>query len=380
MSNELVHDKTAGNGRVHQDRNPTGGDPTGGNPTGGDPRDSLRLMEIAAGGCASRVLAVAARLRIADVLDGGFLSADEIAARTGADRDVLPLLLHVLVSSGVFERDEKGAFGLAPGSAALRSDHPGSLRNFLVLLAETYDDAFGGLLGTALTGRSGFEQVFGVPFYEYLGRTPEAEGVFDAAMAELAVPAAAALVERFDFSGVRRVVDVGGGDGTMITSILAGNPHLEGVCVDRPSVCERAGARLAATAGHPLAGRLSFRPSDIFREVSEGGDLYLLKNVLHDWSHENGVRILTAVRRAMTRTARTLAPGLPRPRLIVLEPLLGAEADAAHSLFRTVVCGKGTGGFERHDDLRALLGAAEFGVLSVERLSSGHHAFECSPS
>ncbi|MFJ2213077.1 methyltransferase [Streptomyces sp. NPDC101062] len=342
------------------------------------PGDARRLMEIAAGGCASRVLAVAARLRIADVLEGGFLPADEIAERTGADRDVLPLLLQVLVTCGIFERDRHGAFGLAPGSAALRSGHPGSLRNFVILLAETYDDAFGGLLETARTGRSGFERVFGVPLYEYLGRTPEAEGVFDAAMAELAVPAAAALVERFDFSGVRRVVDVGGGDGTMIMSILAGNPHLEGVCVDRPSVCERADARLAATAGHPLAGRLRFHPSDIFQEVSEGGDLYLLKNVLHDWSHEGGVRILTAVRRAMTRTARTHAPGVPRPRLIVMEPLLETETDAAHSLFQTVICGKETRSFGHHDDLRALLSAADFGVLSVERLASGHHAFECA--
>jgi C-methyltransferase len=344
-----------------------------------DPQDTMRLVELAAGGCFSRVLAVAARLRVADVLDDGFRPADEIAEATGTDPDVLLRLLQVLASRGILERDRAGAFGLAAGSAALRSDHPRSLRNFLILLAETYDDAFGALLGTTRTGRSGFEQVFGVPLYDYLGRNPEAEGVFDAAMAELAGPAAAALVDAFDFSAVRRVVDVGGGDGTMIISILAGNPHLEGVCVDRPSVCARADARVAAATGHPLAGRLRFHPADIFEEVAEGGDLYLLKNVLHDWSQAGGVRILTAVRRAMTRTADARDPAVPRPRLIVMEPLLGQDSDAAHFLFQMVICGKETRGFEDHDDMRGLLTAAEFELLSVERLSSGHHAFECSP-
>lgn len=344
---------------------------------GAEPPDGMRVAALASGGYLPRALAVAARLRIADVLDGGSLSADAIAERTGTDPHVLRRLLHVLALHGVFERDASGRFAVTEDFAVLGSDHPRSVRNLCILLGETYDDAFGALLTTLRTGRSGFEQVFGTSLYDYLGRTPEAEEVFDAAMAELSVSAAADLSERFDFSGVRRVVDVGGGNGTVIGSLLTRNPHLEGVCVDRPSVCERARAELAATTGHPLTGRLAFHPADIFETVADGGDLYLLKNVLHDWSPEQCVRILTAVRDAMTRTAHDGGPGLPRPRLIVLEPLLDEETDAAHALFQTVLCGTRARGFHTHDDMRRLLTAAHLDLLSTHHLPGGHHAFEC---
>ncbi|MER5629133.1 methyltransferase [Streptomyces nitrosporeus] len=251
------------------------------------------------------------------------------------------------------------------------------MRNRCILLAETYDDAFGALLSTPRTGRAGFHEVFGVPLYEYLEGAPDAERVFDAAMAELARSAAEAVADRFDFSPVRRVVDIGGGDGTVLSTILARYPHLEGVCVDRPSVCRRSSDR--AAAGRTLAGRLTFRPGDIFESVASGGDLYLLKNVLHDWPWHSCLRILASVRNAMTRADDAQAPGRVPPHLIVLEPLLHREADSVHALFRTVVSGSGAGDFETPEDMRRLLAEADLELLSVTELSSGHHAFECTP-
>lgn len=309
---------------------------------------------------------------MADVLEDGFLSADEIAERTGADPVVLPRLLQVLALCGVFERDEDGRFALAADFTTLRGDHPQSMRNFCILLAETYVDAFGSLLHTVRTGESGFHEVYGVPLYEHLERDPEAGGLFDAAMAEMAVPVAMALLERYDFSAARRVVDVGGGNGSVLASLLAGHPHLEGVCVDRPSVCERADGRTSR-------GRLRFHPADIFEAVPSGGDLYLLKNVLHDWAPDQCLRLLAAVHRAMLRTADTREAGLPSPRLLVVEPPFEPESDAAHALFKMVLCGKDTRGLST-DDLRRLLATADFEVLSVTPLPSGHHLFECAAS
>ncbi|MEU0400896.1 methyltransferase [Streptomyces sp. NPDC006197] len=341
--------------------------------------NQMEIARLAAGGCFSRALATAARLGIADVLDGGRLPHHDLAKRTGSDPDVMLRLLQVLGLGGVVERDEDGSFGVTEAFAALRGDHPRSLRNFCILMAETYDDAFGALPHTVRTGESGFREVFGVPLYEYLERDPEAGRIFDGAMSELARPMVAELVRRHDFSSVNTVVDVGGGDGTMLAGILADHPHLTGVCVDRASVCARGGEALRASAGHRIAERVTFHPADIFEEVPEGGDRYLLKNVLHDWSPETCVRLLTAVGRAMRRTAEAREPGLAPPRLLVVEPLLDQESDAPHVLFQMVMCGKDIGGFGE-SDLRRLLRRSGFDPVAVERLAGGHHLFECVPS
>ncbi|MFJ9887363.1 methyltransferase [Streptomyces sp. NPDC091287] len=337
-----------------------------------------RLAALASGGCISRVLAVTARLGLADILDGGSMTPDDLAARTGTDQDVLLRILHVLSHYEIFESAPDGTFALAEEFAALRKDHPHSVRNRCILLAETYDDAFGALLSTVRTGRPGFDKVFGSSLYEYLEGDPATEQVFDAAMAELAQSAAEAVAEQFDFSAVRCVVDIGGGNGTVLGAILARNPHLEGVCVDRPSVCARSATRMAA-AGHPHGGRLSFHPANIFESVADGGDLYLLKNVLHDWPWHLCLRILASVRNAMTHSPASRAPGAAPPRLIVLEPLLDREADSVHALFRTVISGSGAGAFETPEDMRRLLTEAGLDLLSVTGLASGHHAFECTP-
>ncbi|OON81675.1 hypothetical protein B1H18_05860 [Streptomyces tsukubensis] len=339
----------------------------------------MQIAWIAAGGCLSRALATAAGLGIADIMDGGPLPHRTLAERTGSDPDVMLRLMQVLAMGGVVESDEDGAFAMTEAFTALRADHPRSLRNFCILMGEMYDDAFGALPHTVRTGESGFRHVFGVPLYEYLETEPEAGRIFDGAMSELARPVVAALTERHDFSAVRTVVDVGGGDGTVLAGILARHPHLTGVCVDRTSVCARAEESLRAGPGHRAVGRVTFHPADIFEEVPAGGDRYLLKNVLHDWSPEMCVRVLTAIGRAMRRTIEAREPGLAPPRLLVLEPLLDREPDAAHVLFQMVMCGKDAGGLGE-SDVRRLLQRAGLVPVHVERLAGGHHVFECVPA
>ncbi|MEU0932965.1 methyltransferase [Embleya sp. NPDC005971] len=343
-----------------------------------DDGDEMQAVRLAAGGCSARALAVVARLGIADLVSGGAMSAHEIARRTESDPEVLARVMQTLALYGVFTRDTNGGFALSEHYASLRADHPRSVRNLCILTAETYDDAFAALLGTVRTGHSGFHRVFGMSLYEFLESSPDTGEIFDAAMSELARPTAAALAQEYDFAQVDTLIDVGGGDGTTLAGVLAGHPHLRGVCVDRPAVCARGEATLGASAGRPIADRISFRAADIFEEVPAGGDRYLLKNVLHDWSPQTCVRLLTAVGRAMRRTAEAREPGLGSPRLLVLEPLLDQESDAAHVLFQMVMCGKDTGGFGERD-LRALLERADLELLSTWRSAGGHHVFECEP-
>ncbi|MGA4538725.1 methyltransferase family protein [Uniformispora flossi] len=124
---------------------------------------------LAGGGGMARALALAARLGIPDILNGGALPAPEIARRTASDPDVLARLLQTLAFCGVFTCDEAGGFALSPDFAPLRADHRCSVRNLAILMAETYDDACAALPETVRTGRSAFRHVFGVPLYEFRG-------------------------------------------------------------------------------------------------------------------------------------------------------------------------------------------------------------------
>ncbi|OON71708.1 methyltransferase [Streptomyces tsukubensis] len=334
------------------------------------------IAKLAVGGWFSRALAVTARLGIADVLKDGALSHTEIAERTDSDPDVLLRLMRVLVFCGVAERDENGEFAITEKFAQLRTDHPWSMRHVCMLFAETYDDAFGGLLHTVKTGESGFQEVFGVSLYEHLERDAESARVFDQAMVDLARPVVSALLERHDFSEVGKVVDVGGGGGGMALGIVAAHPHLRAVCADRESVCKRASAALAGGGHEDITDRLSWEPTDFFVDVPAGGDRYILKNVLHDWSFESCLRILTTVSRAMTRTSEQRAESVPEPRLLVLEPLVAQDFDAGRELFQMVACEEGMSGL-KDSDMRALLDTVGFEILSVDTLPSGHTVFEC---
>lgn len=343
-----------------------------------DDGDEMRVLMLAGAGGMARALAVAARLGIPDLLDGGALPAPEIARRTSSDPDVLVRLLETLVFCGVFTCDDAGEFALSPDFAPLRADHPRSVRNLAILLAETYDDAAAAMMETVRTGRPAFPHVFGAPLYEFLEYRPDVGQVFDAAMAELARPTAAALAEEYDFADVRTLVDVGGGDGTVLSGILARHPHLRGICVDRPTVCARAEAAHAASAGDDVTARITFAAADIFEEVPDGGDRYLLKNVLHDWPDETCLRVLTAIGRAIRRTCDARQPGLAPPRLLVLEPLLEQPTDAPHVLFQMLMCGKDAAG-RGEPEMRALLERADFTPLSARPSAGGRHIFECVP-
>ena len=335
----------------------------------------MHVTRLAAGGWFSRALAVAARLGIADLTADQALSDEEIADKTDSDLKVLRRLMQMLTFWGVFERDEEGRYLLTEKFAPLRADHPWSMRNYSILMAETYDDAFGAMFETVQTGKSGFRAAFGMSLYEYLELEENADtaGIFDRAMAELSRPAAAVLARHRDFSDVKTVVDVGGGGAGMVSGLVAAHPHLNGICADRASVCERGARELAESRGPEVSSRVSFQPSDIFESVPDGGDLYLLKNVLHDWTFDSCLRILTSVREAMSRTAE--ANGTT-PRLLVLEPMIEKDSDAVRAMFQLVVCEEGMLG-QGKEDMLELLKAAEFTVTSTETVMSGHTIFEC---
>jgi hypothetical protein len=153
------------------------------------------------------------------------------------------------------------------------------------------------------TGQSGMRHLFGMGSFEYLAAHPEEAATFNQAMADITRQTARAVVAAYDFSPFRTVIDVGGGNGTLIAAILAGTPTLRGVVFDLPSGNAEAPRQLAAAG---VAERCQVVAGDFFRAVPSGADAYILKSVIHDWDDEPSVTILRNCRDAIAPTGKLL--------------------------------------------------------------------------
>ena len=262
------------------------------------------LLHLMTGYRAMQALYVAARLGIADLLKDGARGSEELARATGADARALRRLLRALVSLGVFAEDADGRFAPSELGALLRSDVPGSLRAAAIFFGDERNwHAWGKLERSVMSG----EPVRGPRgtqvFLEESARDPEGAALFNAAMTSLTSAFDAAVTAAYDFSRLGTLVDVGGGQGALISSILAANPALRGILFDIPPVIESARGRIGEAG---LAGRCELVAGDFFASVPAGGDAYVLKWVIHDWDDEHSVAILGSCRRAMARDGRLL--------------------------------------------------------------------------
>lgn len=263
---------------------------------------------------ASRIAWAAAKLGIPDLLRNEAKSSKELAAATQTHAPSLDRALRALVSIGILTQDERERFGLTPLGATLRSGVPGSLLPWMLLmLGEENYRAWGDLLHSLRTGETAFDHVFGTSVWEYRERHPDQRTLFDAAMASLIRSHAAALVNAYSFEEAHRVVDVGGGDGTLLVAILRAHPRLEGVLFDLPEVVSLA-RKCIADAG--VAERCAIVSGDAFASVPGDGDCYLLSRVIHDWDDERAGAILRNCRRALPQHGslllfERLAPAMP---------------------------------------------------------------------
>jgi len=302
----------------------------------------------------SSAVALAARLGIADLVAAQPRSVAELAAATGTSAPMLERLLRVLAATGLFKRIDDGSYMNSPDSELLRDDHPHSVRHICMLAGGEYYRAFGELAHTVATGEPAFRHLFGTSIYEYMESHRETAETYDAAMEDLARPVGELLARAYDFGGVREVVDVGGGRGALLRALLRAHPHLRGVSFDRADVCARAVAE----------ERLGFVAGDFFAGVPPDADLYILKNVLHNWSDDSAVAIL-----------RSIAASMNGGRLLVLEPLLGDGESSLprllDDLMQAVISERGTAA-RTEPEMRALLERASLHVVSIDVLPTGH--------
>jgi O-methyltransferase len=307
----------------------------------------------------------AASLRVADHLVDGPVALDDLARRVEANPDALARMLRHLICHGVFAEPSPGTFALNEMAEFLRSDHPSGMRVSLDLdgFGGQMDLAFTGLLHTVRTGGPAWERVFGLPFWEYLAANPKMSGSFDAVMSS-ATEFVTDAVAAHDWSTVRHVIDVGGGRGVLLAAILATSPELRGTLIDLPDTVERGRQYLAE---HGVGERSEVVGQSFFDPLPTGGDLYVLRSVLHDWNDEESVAILR-------RCAGAAGDG---GRVLVLEEH-SSEGDRtafAEMDLRMLVL---AGGRERSvEEYTALVTAAGLTPTRVHTTPLGQVGIEC---
>lgn len=317
------------------------------------PTSPAALLELITGSWTTQALHVAARLRVADHLTEPMRAAD-LAAALNAHPDSLERLLRALVSLDVCDEPEPGVFALAPLGRYLRSDAPDSVRSWALFWGGGLWPIWATLHNTIVSGKSARALVTPEGSFDALARQPEAARAFNDAMAESTRLIAPSAVAAIDWTGVERVVDVGGGRGELLAVVLAAHPAMRGVVFDLPHALAAAEARLREAG---VADRSERVAGSFFESVPAGGDAYLLKSVLHDWSDERARVILDRCRAAMPPGARLLVVERVMPDRMA--PTAEHRRHAASDLNMMVAL---SGRERRESELRALLGHAGFAV------------------
>lgn len=312
------------------------------------------MLQIIGGFWISRAVYVIAKLGIPDLLKSGPKTAGELAASTQTHAPSLYRLLRALASVGVVSSENDGRFALTTVSETLVTDAPGSLRWFAVSeLGQEHYPAWGNLMHSVKTGEIAFDNYFGMDVWRYFQMNPEDAAVFNDSMSGMTAAANEVITSRYDFSSFNKIVDVGGGHGGLITSILKSNPRVKGVLFDAAEVI--AGARpKIESAG--LAERCETVAGDFFQAVPAGGDVYVMKWIIHDWDDERAIRILKNVRSQIPKNGR----------LILVDCVVPEGDEPDFSKFIDLNMLVMTGGKERTArEFAELLGAAGFKLLRV---------------
>ena len=325
-------------------------------------RNRAKLIEMIGGYMAAHALGLAAELKIADRIHEGVHTSEELAAATGAHEPSLRRMLRLLASVGITTEPEPGRFGLTEVGAQLRSDSPDSLYAFTRMFChESHFSAWQGLAHSVRTGQSAWDHVFGKNIYAYLADLPELSELFNVAMSQESRIAAGHIAAAYDFTGVRNVVDIGGGDGTLMSAILRANRHLTGVVFDSPSGVAQA-SDVLAEAG--VGYRVTVVAGDFFESVPDGGELYIIKSVFQDWDDGPAKAILRTCRAHMPADAKLLIVGSVLP-----ETAAQGEPIMFYTDMNMLV---NSGGRERTEShFRAMLEETGFAVESVALKAAG---------
>jgi hypothetical protein len=324
------------------------------------------LIELVNGYRVSQAIHVAVVLGVPDELAVGPRSADELAEASGANADSLYRLLRALASVGVLEEHDARRFSLTDLGQPLRADVPGSLAGWAAFIGRpVFWQTWGDLLNSVRTGENAFRHLHGESVWEFRATRPEESAVFDRAMGAMTRVVTDAVLTAYDFGRFGTVVDVAGGNGTLLAALLARYPDMHGVLFDQPHVVAHAGEVLG-----PNQARCTVVAGNFFESVPEGGDAYVLKWIIHDWEDPESVAILRNCRAAMG----------PASALLMIERDLGPPNEAPEAKFADLNMLVNPGGRERtFDDYAQLCAQAGLELTGSTPTPSGMAVFEARP-
>jgi len=195
-------------------------------------------------------------------------------------------------------------FELTPTAELLVSDHPGSMRDAAIFMGEPWHwSVYGEMLHSVTTGKVAWERVHGKEVFPYFQEHPEEYEIFNRAMTSFSTNVLPAIVEAYDFSGVKKLADIAGGHGMLLAGFLKANPELEGLLFDLPQVIEGAPVLLEKEG---VADRVELKTGDFFESVPAGADAYMMKFIIHDWDDDRALKILRNIHLVLPSDGRLL--------------------------------------------------------------------------
>lgn len=262
-----------------------------------------KVMDMVTGYWVSQAIYASTKLGVPDLLKDGPRSSDDIANQVGANHTAMYRLLRALASVGLFEALAGQQFRLTSLGGYLCAEHPLSLRAYSVMGGDLQYETWSDVLYSIKTGKCAYDHRTGSTFFEDLGKNPKAAETFSDAMTSFLESTPQSVVEAYDFSEIKEVVDLGGAHGTLLSAILRAYPQMKGVLFDLPHVVEAARPHVSAAN---VTSRCKLVAGSFFESIPAGADAYILSTILHDWDDEHAVAILKQCRKAIAPTARLL--------------------------------------------------------------------------
>lgn len=325
----------------------------------------------------TQILHTAVRSGIVDGLQTDPADAAAIARRIGGDESSVLRLLRGLVVLGFATVDVDGRFTATPALHPLTTNAPQSMRDAALFLGGPSYRAWEELTAAVIDGACPFERALGTGLWEHMAANPEDGRAFNGAMRGLSQVVQRALAQALDVAEAT-VIDVGGGHGHLVAGLLAANPRARGIVVDQPRLEQEATSFLAESG---LGARCRFVAADFFESVPEGGDVYLLKWIIHDWSDEDCGRLLSRCRAVMPDHGRLVIVERPLPELGELAAGLESAWPAVMADLQMLAMG-GPRSFQERTDVQyaTLLENSGFSLRDRLPLTAGFFAFVATPA
>ncbi|MEV6790797.1 methyltransferase [Streptomyces sp. NPDC051320] len=328
----------------------------------------MRLRELAFGAAAAAAVRAAARLGVADALTGSSATVDDLAAAVRTEPAPLRRLLRALSCYGVFAENADGAFVHTDMSRLLRDDDPQSLRYIALWCTEPWTwDVWPRLDEAVRSGSSVFREVFGKEFFDHLHEdAAESAQVFNRAMTTSSMQSALDVAALLDLTGVATVVDIGGGQGHVLASLLEKHPEVHGTLLDLPGVVARADSRLRD--GGSLSDRIRIVAGDCRQDIPVDADLYIVKNIL-EWDDESTRKTLRNV----------IAVARPGARVVIIENLVDDSPSMRFTTAMDLLLLLNVGGAKHtRQSLVDRITEAGLAVGEIQPVNAYLHAFECT--